>query len=93
MDLCNSADIAALLAEMNTPQRRPISPRMRKGVSEFTPVYAAPERKAGGRRCACGTCCTCLETVRWERIFQQKFADPLYYAERGLPHNSPLESW
>jgi hypothetical protein len=32
-----------------------------------------------GRRCACGTCTTCIENARWERIFREKFADPDYY--------------
>jgi hypothetical protein len=34
----------------------------------------------GARRCTCGTCKQCLENARWERIFNEKFGDPDYYA-------------
>lgn len=33
-------------------------------------------------RCACGVCSTCRDNERWERIFQEKFADPTYYMRR-----------
>ena len=44
----------------------------------------APGRRtpAGGsraQRCDCRVCPACLENARWERIFQEKFADPNYY--------------
>lgn len=39
----------------------------------------APKRRS--RRCACGRCSFCLENQRWERIFQEKFADPQYYRD------------
>jgi hypothetical protein len=93
MDLCDSTNLAAFVAEMNPPQRRPSARRMHKDASEFSPVYAPPARKTSARRCKCGNCCLCLETARWERIFQQKFADPLYYGLRRVAHTSPLNSW
>ena len=34
------------------------------------------------KRCACGSCKFCKENARWERIFNEKFADAKYYAER-----------
>ena len=63
-------------------------PRMRRPKAEER-VYQPPY--AMGPRCRCGLCATCVENARWERIFEQKFADPGYYT-RGpaIPHNSPL---
>jgi hypothetical protein len=40
--------------------------------------------------CACGVCQTCLENARWERIFNEKFADHSYYNQRGPQFSSPL---
>jgi hypothetical protein len=45
--------------------------------------------KAAGR-CRCGACDHCAENARWERIFEQKFADPDYYAPRILRRDSTL---
>jgi hypothetical protein len=42
------------------------------------------------RRCNCGACYTCVENARWERIFQEKFADPNYYARSPLRQDSSL---
>ena len=41
-------------------------------------------------RCRCGRCTTCQENDRWERIFQEKFADPNYYDPRPIRRTSPL---
>jgi hypothetical protein len=30
-----------------------------------------------------------LDNARWERVFQEKFADPAYYSTRWLSHSSP----
>jgi hypothetical protein len=30
-----------------------------------------------------------VNNARWERVFQEKFADPGYYRSRALPHSSP----
>ncbi len=47
------------------------------------PRAAAPEppiqiRAVHGRstRCQCGTCMRCLDDDRWEKIFDERFADP-----------------
>ena len=42
------------------------------------------------RRCRCGVCTQCLDNARWERIFQEKFADPTYYTVRWLRRDSTL---
>ena len=56
-------------------------------------VQAKPQ--AGGRRrrrvCQCGNCGTCKDNARWERIFQEKFADPEYYLQPlHIRYSSPL---
>jgi|SRR5579862_1492175 len=42
------------------------------------------------RRCQCGACNWCLDNARWERIFNEKFADPSYYGPLKIRHNSSL---
>jgi hypothetical protein len=41
-------------------------------------------------RCRCGVCHTCSEEARWDRVFQEKFADPTYYGDRPPRFSSPL---
>ena len=52
----------------------------------------SPKRHRGVKlsRCKCAACPRCRENARWERIFQEKFADPDYYAPRPVRHGSPL---
>jgi hypothetical protein len=68
----------------------PAKPRragpMRKPVA--TPLVLPKRLTRAG--CHCGSCHTCLENARWERIFNEKFADPSYYEERGPHYSSPL---
>jgi hypothetical protein len=45
-----------------------------RGPSET--VYEPPTAKNGRRPCRCGVCSQCQQNARWERIFQEKFADP-----------------
>lgn len=42
------------------------------------------------KRCRCGTCARCLEEARWERIFNERFADPDYYKSRPAHFGSSL---
>lgn len=41
-------------------------------------------------RCHCGICPRCLDDAKWERIFNEKFADPDYYLERLTQQGSSL---
>lgn len=42
-------------------------------------------------RCSCGTCPRCLDDAKWDRIFNEKFADPTYYDRASLVRfESPL---
>jgi hypothetical protein len=42
------------------------------------------------KRCHCGVCGRCLEEARWERIFNERFADPDYYKMRPTHFGSSL---
>ena len=44
------------------------------------------------RRCQCGKCRNCVENARWERVFNQKFADPDYYKVLATRGGSSLSS-
>jgi hypothetical protein len=41
-------------------------------------------------QCTCGHCPPCLDNLRWQRIFDEKFADPDYYNRPCLPRGSSL---
>jgi len=42
------------------------------------------------RRCHCGACPRCREEARWDRIFNERFADPDYYKERPASFGSSM---
>lgn len=81
VELANPKSIEASLRTAPTAR----SPRCRTKNS----VNNAPKST---QRCRCGSCPACLDSARWERIFQEKFADPDYYARREPRHGSSL-SW
>lgn len=41
-------------------------------------------------RCSCGVCRRCVDNARWERIFNERFADPTYYGRTTIRHHSSL---
>jgi len=43
-------------------------------------------------RCSCQQCVSCKENARWERIFNEKFADPDYYSGLDIRQGSSLQS-
>jgi len=45
------------------------------------------------KRCQCGQCASCHDNARWERIFQEKFADPTYYSRGFSRQRSSLSGW
>ena len=55
-----------------------------------TVVTAPRVSKAKSRRCNCGKCAPCIDNARWERIFNEKFADPSYYTRDRFRCSSPL---
>jgi hypothetical protein len=40
--------------------------------------------------CKCGKCVQCVDNAKWDRMFNEKFADPDYYSPRPLAHESSL---
>lgn len=58
-------------------------------LAEYSPAGTVPDRVTprvirSAKPCKCGgTCSTCESTARWNRIYEEKFADPTYY-DRGL---------
>jgi hypothetical protein len=42
------------------------------------------------RICSCGACSRCWDNARWNRIFDEKFADPSYYGDIVVRHESSL---
>jgi len=51
---------------------------------------AAASRSPKVKRCHCGECPRCVEEARWERIFNERFADPEYYKVRPTTFGSSL---
>ena|ERR1700761_1516929 len=74
---------SAPLRIVEKPAQRPAAEKA------FTRVITLPKRlqRPG---CRCGSCSTCLDDARWDRIFNEKFADPTYYKGRMPSHASPL---
>lgn len=77
MQLCNP-DVVKALIESSLPPRIAVE---------------APKtlRRAMAPRCQCGQCAPCRENARWERIFQEKFADPTYYMRQPVRQRSSLD--
>lgn len=53
----------------------------------------APARSSKSRRCTCGKCRACIDNARWESVYQEKFADPFYYALREPKQTSALNGF
>jgi len=74
------------------PESRKTAPTAPPRVNPAPPVRLTKARRMSGR-CHCGQCRNCLENARWERIFQEKFANSDYYHhEIRVRYASPLSS-
>jgi len=80
----NGVDIYVPVAQSSRSHQS----RMRT-MEPASPVERSHEPK---QRCRCGKCDTCQDAARWERIFQEKFADPDYYSRRVPRQSSSLSS-
>lgn len=80
MDLADNRLIETILVEHHTraPRRRRVT----------TPPQFRPASRH--RRCQCGRCAPCLDNLKWERIFDAKFADPDYYTRSRVPQGSSM---
>lgn len=57
-----------------------------------TPNRHIPVRVYARRRtCRCGLCRACRENARWERVYNEKYADAGYYIGLRLSCRSPLD--
>ena len=88
LELCERGTVEALIAQAQTPQKG-VARMTARGVG-LPAVYVAPAHKARKRRCKCGQCSQCQEYARWDRIFQEKFADPNYYTQIRYRYSSAL---
>ena len=69
-----------------------VIPTKRKHVARRgTPESITPVRTLRVRRCRCGECPQCMENARWDRIFNEKFADSEYYAPKPVRFGSTLD--
>jgi hypothetical protein len=72
------------------PPRKILAPPPRH-VETVEPAPIKARRTSG--RCHCGQCRNCQENARWERIFQEKFANSDYYHhDIRVRYASPLSS-
>jgi hypothetical protein len=76
--------------EMSSPMTITMKPPSPESIRVLK--QASGKRTWVWRRCRCGQCRRCLDNVRWERIFAEKFADPDYYTRSGVRCLSPLTS-
>jgi hypothetical protein len=87
-DLSTNDDLAAFLQDCQPVPRSHFEIRAQQARQDLKRKRPARYKK----RCGCGACQSCKENARWDRIFNEKFADPFYYDERGPSINSPLSS-
>lgn len=91
MELCDPGTLKQFFAPPREPRQRTV--RVNPKSADALSVYEPPPHKSRSRRCQCGGCMKCVENARWERIFQERFADPEYYSRPRLRHDSSLGDW
>jgi hypothetical protein len=88
MELADPRMIEELMA---THARISSARQARKKRSELPPEnMMAQARCPKVKRCRCGACLRCMEEARWDRIFNERFADPNYYKDRPTHFGSSL---
>ena len=88
-ELASEGIIESYLTRFNAPKGRGPTTRLRGGLPKLHREASVPRER---KRCLCGECVPCIENARWERIFNEKFADPNYYRPRPAPLGSSLNS-
>jgi hypothetical protein len=94
--ICDRATALEILCTAAAIEQDPPS---RGGAQQ--PVVATQKRSKLGasrrsrskgrqRPCQCRLCRACVSNARWERVFNEKFADVEYYGGMRLSHRSPL---
>jgi hypothetical protein len=74
-------------APLSRPQLRSVIPASSQSCAG---VEDGPYRIQRRQLCKCGVCRWCLDNLRWDRIFNERFADPTYYGTLTIRHNSAL---
>ena len=87
MELADPRMIEELLA---THARISSARQVRKKRCSPPEAEMAASRCPKVKRCRCGTCQRCQEEARWDRIFNERFADPNYYKDRPQHFGSSL---
>ena len=86
--------VAPASSLLSTPPTPPESAFVSDGIAAVSGARSAAAQPVSRVRqrqyCRCGGCKWCLDNARWERIFNEKFADRSYYQTLPLRHNSTL---
>lgn len=82
----------AVISEPAMAPPQMIREKQRPSSSPRNPTVETKDRVRTARRqpCQCGECKSCLDNARWDRIFNEKFADPTYYGPITIKHSSCL---
>ena len=101
MDLATGKAVDELLSSMsrrrhvrkagkNSPTRANLESTVSANEAECkTPPVRKSSRCDSGK---CETCARCLDNAKWDRVFNEKFADPNYYKGSQTRKGSSL-SW
>ena len=94
--ICDRATALAILRTAIAAEHAPCS----RQEERLPRAGKMKQKRSGPRRiqsnvrhswpCHCGLCHTCIEYARWERVFNEKFADAQYYVGLRLSNRSPL---
>ena len=92
MELGEERSIKAILAVMERKRRRDAGknasaptrrePKISAGIGEGSTLPVGQKVRCESGKCM--TCSTCVTNAKWEKVFNEKFADPDYY-KAGLP--------
>jgi hypothetical protein len=85
MELADPRLVAELLAA-HARMTRGRAGHKKQPILSGTSMTSSPKV----RRCHCGACPRCQEEARWERIFNERFADPDYYKARPARFGSSM---
>ena len=79
-----------MIEELLATHARISSAKQARRKRALPPAGTLSARCPKVKRCHCGVCPRCLEEARWERIFNERFADPNYYKRRPAQFGSSL---
>jgi hypothetical protein len=79
-----------MIEELLATHARISSAKQARRKRSMPPAGAVSARCPRVKRCHCGACPRCMEEARWERIFNERFADPDYYKKRPTHFGSSL---